>query len=86
MKLREVSGSVEAYFTEVMSKPGKAIGIEKIEEGWKILFEAVDDPSGGFDPTYGLYEVTLDEELNMTAYRRTRLRKRSDLEWRAPLE
>ena len=86
MEMEKVSESVEAYFKEVMGKPGKAIGIERIEKGWKTLFEAVDDQGAGFDPIYGLYEVTLDEELNITAYKRIRLRRRSELEWRAPLE
>ena len=86
MEVEKVSKSVEAYFKEVMGKPGRAIGIEKIEKGWKALFEAVDDPGAGFDPILGLYEVTLDEELNITAYKRTRMRRRSELEWRAPLE
>ena len=86
MEVEKVSKSVEAYFKEVMGKPGHAIGVEKIEKGWKVLFEAVDDPGAGFDPILGLYEVTLDEELKVTAYKRTRLRRRSELEWRAPLE
>lgn len=86
MEMEKVSESVEAYFKEVMGKPGKAIGIERIEKGWKTLFEAVDDRGAGFDPIYGLYEVTLDEELNIIAYKRMRLRRRSELEWSAPLE
>ena len=86
MEVEKISESVETYFKGVMGKPGKAIGIERIEKGWRVLFEAVDDQGAGFDPIYGLYEVTLDEELNMTAYKRTHLRRRSELEWRAPLE
>jgi len=86
MEVEKVSKSVEAYFKEVMDKLGHAIGIEKAEKGWKVLFEAVDDPGAGFDPILGLYEVTLDEELNISAYKRTRMRRRSELEWRAPLE
>jgi len=86
MEVEKVSESVEAYFKGIMGKPGKAIGIERIEKGWKVLFEAVDDRGAGFDPIYGLYEVTLDEELNMTTYKRTRLRRRSELEWSVPLE
>jgi hypothetical protein len=86
VELERVSKSVETYFKKVMGKSGRAIGIEKIEKGWKVLFEAVDDLGAGFDPILGLYEVTLDEELNITAYKRTRMRRRSELEWRAPLE
>jgi hypothetical protein len=86
MEVKKVSEAVDAYFKDVVGKPGHIIGVEKIEKGWKVLFEAVDDPGAGFDPILGLYEVTLDEEMNVTAYKRTSLRRRSELEWHAALE
>ena len=86
MAVENIAKSVEKYFKKVIGKPGVTIGVERIEKGWKVLFEAVDELGAGFDPTLGLYEVTLNEELEVTAYKRKRLRKRSDLEWGAPLE
>jgi len=86
MAIGKVDKCVKGFFKTVLGKTGNTIGVEKTEQGWKILFEAVDDPGAGFDPIYGLYEITLDEELNVTSYKRKSLRRRSELEWRTPLE
>jgi len=82
--MSKVDRRVKDFFNIIMGKAGSTIGVEKTEKGWIILFEAVDDPGAGFDPILGLYEVTLDEELNVTSYRRKSLRRRSELEWRTP--
>jgi len=86
MALKDIDKSVKSFFKTVLGKTGNTIGMEKTEKGWNILFEAIDDPGAGFDPIYGLYEVALDEELNVISYKRKSLRRRSELEWRAPLE
>jgi len=82
MALKDVDKSVKSFFKTVLSKTGNTIGVEKAEKGWNVLFEAVDDPGAGFDPIYGLYEVAVDEELNVTSYKRKSLRRRSELAWR----
>ena len=82
--MSKVDRRVKDFFNTIMGKAGSTIGVEKTEKGWIILFEAVDDPGAGFDPILGLYEVAMDEELNVTSYRRKSLRRRSELEWRTP--
>jgi len=86
MPIMDVDRSVKSFFKTVLGKTGNTIGVEKTEKGWTVLFEAVDDPGAGFDPIFGLYEVAMDEELNVTNYGRKSLRRRSELEWRTPLE
>jgi hypothetical protein len=86
MEAKKISDAVAAYFKDVIGKSGHVIGVEKIEKGWKVLFEAIDDRGAGFDPILGLYEVTVDEETNVTAYTRKSLRRRSDLEWHTAIE
>ena len=85
MEIKEVGEAAKVFFKEVVDKPAIIIGIEKAEEGWKVLLEVVDDPGAGFDPVLGLYEVTLNENMEVMNYGRKSLRRRSDLEWRAPV-
>ncbi len=86
MAIAKVDKRVKDFFKTIFGKTGNTIGVEKTEKGWNVLFEAVDDPGAGFDPILGLYEVILDEELNVTNYKRKSLRRRSELAWHAPLE
>jgi hypothetical protein len=51
------------------------------EDGWRVELEAVDYQGAGFDPTLGLYEVMIDRELKVLSYRRTHLRRVSQLTW-----
>jgi len=83
MELKEVDKSVKAFFKEALEKTGNTIGIEQTEDGWKVLFEAVEDPGAGFDPILGLYEVIVDKKHGVTRYERKSLRRRSELEWHA---
>ena len=83
MELKEVDKSVKAFFKEALGKTGNTIGIEQKEDGWKVLFEAVEDPGAGFDPILGLYEVIVDKKHGVTRYERKSLRRRSELEWHA---
>jgi len=86
MEIKAIDKSVRTFFKEAFGKNGCTIGVEKVENGWKVLFEAIDDPGAGFDPILGLYEVILDENLGITSYKRKSLRRRSELEWRVPSE
>jgi hypothetical protein len=86
MEIKAIDKSVKTFFKEALGKTGCTIGVEKAENGWKVSFEAVDDPGAGFDPILGLYEVILDDKLGITSYKRKSLRRRSELEWRVPSE
>ncbi len=69
------------YFKTVMKKESTIVGVSKTEEGWKVALEVVDYRGSGFDPTLGLYEVQVDHDLNIESYRRTHLRRTSQLTW-----
>jgi len=86
MEIKAIDKSVKTFFKEAFGKTGCTIGVEKVENGWRVSFEAIDDPGAGFDPILGLYEVILDENLGITSYKRRSLRRRSELEWRIPSE
>lgn len=85
MEIKAVCEAAKMFFKEVMGKTAIMIGVEKVEEGWKVSLEVVEDPGAGFDPVLGLYEVTLNENMEVMNYDRKSLRRRSDLEWRAPV-
>lgn len=69
------------YFKTVLKKEGSIVGVSKSEDGWKVELEVVDYRGAGFDPTLGLYEVVMDKELAVLSYRRTHLRRVSELYW-----
>lgn len=86
MEIKAIDKAVKTFFKEAFGKTGSTIAVEKAEKGWKVSFEAVDDPGAGFDPILGLYEVILDDKLGITSYKRKSLRRRSELDWRVPSE
>ena len=69
------------YFKTVLKKEGSIVGVSRSEEGWKVELEAVDYRGAGFDPTLGLYEIMIDKEMEVVSYRRTHLRRVSQLNW-----
>lgn len=84
MALVEVDKAVEsalAYFKTVLRKEGTILGVEKTEDGWKVELEAIDYRGAGFDPTLGLYIITIGPGLDIVSYRRTHLRRQSQLTW-----
>jgi len=85
MGIKDVGEAAKVFFKDIVGKPATVIGIEKIEEGWKVSLEVIDDPGAGFDPILSLYEVTLNERMEIISYDRRSMRRRSDLEWHAPV-
>ncbi|MCP8309442.1 MAG: gas vesicle protein [archaeon] len=84
MEIKKVSEAAKMFFKDIAGKPATVIGVEKVEEGWKVSLEVIDDSGAGFDPILGLYDITLNEKMEVISYDRRSLRRRSDLEWRAP--
>lgn len=88
MALVQVEGVLEAalrYLKNVLKKEGTILALEKTEDGWRVEMEAIDYPGAGFDPTLGLHVITLDPKLNVVSYRRTHMRKQSQLSWNPAL-
>lgn len=80
-QVHRVTEAVLEYFKTILKKSGSIVGITEAEDGWKVELETVDYPGAGFDPTLGLYEVMVDRGLEILSYRRTHLRKLSQLTW-----
>jgi hypothetical protein len=76
-----VAEVVQGYFKTVLEKEGSIVGVTETKDGWKVGLETVEYPGAGFDPTLGLYEVTVDQGLRILSYRRTHLRKLSQMTW-----
>lgn len=88
MSLEQVQSSVTKIIRSTLDKDGYVINISKQDNRWRALVEVVEE-KGYIDDVIGIYEVTLDESLNLVSYERRGLRRRSDLspkEWEKKLE
>jgi len=75
--IEELQEAVARFCEDVLGSRGKVIGIATAEGGWEALVEVVEEEKP-IDSILGLYEVTLDKGMQITSYRRKRLRRRSD--------
>ena len=79
----KVLGSVQDFFMENIAPPHKIVSMKKQEEGWRVLVEVIEEKEYmkkyAHDEMIGLYEVFLDENLEVTGFSRMSLRYRSDL-------
>lgn len=75
--LIEARAKIEEFFNKELKKEKDAIRVmevSKIEEGWKGRVEITEDnvylKKLGYPPVYdkNIYEVKLDEDLNMLSY------------------
>lgn len=82
--------TVEEFFNEYIAPPHKIISVKKqtkdenSEDEWKAMVEIIEEKDYmkryGNDEMIGLYEVYLDQDMEITGYARVNLRFRSDLE------
>jgi len=58
------------------------LGAKKTEEGWQVMIEMIEKHSipDQMD-ILARYEVSLDDQGNLLAFKRRGLRKRADTEW-----
>ncbi|KAB8139233.1 gas vesicle protein GvpR [Gracilibacillus oryzae] len=82
MKIKEIMKNVNEFFLENVAPPHKITSVEKMEEGgWKIKIEVVEEKEYmkkyAKDEMLGTYEVLLDEDQEITAYKRVEVRYRS---------
>ena len=78
MSIERVREAVTKFSQELPARLERIISISSMEKGWKATVEVVEE-DGYIDDILGAYEVTFDEEMNVTAYRRRGLRRKSDL-------
>jgi len=87
-RITEVEKTVRDFFKDTLGKPveghfkGQVYGVTAVqpeEKGWRAVIEVVDEMGMGMDPVLGLYEVHLDEDLNITAYERKSMRRSTEV-------
>lgn len=80
-KTTPISGvkvAVAAFFQEVLGKQAFVTTVQKDGEAWRSIVELVEE-KGMMDDLLGVYEVMLDDDMNVTSYHRRGLRRRSDI-------
>ncbi len=89
VKIMKIMDTVTQFFNEHIATPHKIISVAKQseEEGWRITLEVIEErdymKKYAQDEMVGLYEVYIDEEMEITGFSRLSLRYRSDLEEQA---
>ncbi|MFG6146751.1 gas vesicle protein GvpO [Halobacillus sp. B23F22_1] len=82
----KIMDNVTQFFKEHIAPPHKIISVKKQEEdeGWRVLVEVIEEREYmrryAHDEMIGLYEVTVDNDKEVTEFNRISLRFRSDLE------
>ncbi|UTR09785.1 gas vesicle protein [Evansella sp. LMS18] len=81
MKINKVMDTVTDFFKENVNAPLRFTAIEKTDEGWYLQLEVIEEKEYmqkyARDQIVGLYEVTLDDEMEVTSFKRINMRSRS---------
>lgn len=81
--IQNLVGEVKGFFETVLQKEANVIGVEKQENGWLVKVETVEDSDymrrRALNDTMALYEVTLNQNMEITGYKRVILRQRDEL-------
>ena len=84
MGVSEVTQTVVSFFEEALDKTGRVIAAESEGEGWRVLLETVEESDYmtrvGRSHMLGLYEVHVDQDVEIVSYTRKGLRERTALE------
>ncbi|MBC8231041.1 gas vesicle protein [bacterium] len=82
-----VSKAVEAvlhFFQDTLSKQGRVIEVTPADDGWTALIETVEEgeymKSIARDDLIAIYEVTVNQNFEVTGYSRKSMRERSEIE------
>lgn len=80
MSIQQVIQHVKNFFQIAFDQNAKVIGVEKDESGWIATVEIIEESdymrSRALDDIIGLYQVKLDDSLQITSYQRISLRER----------
>lgn len=83
MVIQDIINEVMDFFNTFLKKEAHTIGVEKREAGWLVLVESIEESEYmkrlALDDTVGLYEVEISDNKEIVSYRRTALRKRSEI-------
>lgn len=84
MEIREIIGNVTEFFNEFVAPVHKITAVEKNEnQGWKLTVEVIEEKEYmkkyAKDEMLGIYDVLLNEEKEITSYKRRDIRYRSSI-------
>lgn len=74
---------VEKFFSETLGRSGKIIGITPDSQLWKVKIEVPEEVEymrkKALDDLMAIYEVAVDNDLQIVSFERTALRERDSL-------
>lgn len=80
MSVIKLVSQITRFFEEVLHKEAHVVGIERRENGWLAQVETVEESEymrrRALDDIMGLYEVEVNDALEITGYQRISLRER----------
>ncbi|MFA7467187.1 MAG: gas vesicle protein GvpO [Desulfotomaculaceae bacterium] len=81
MKIIEVVATAEQFFKDVLQKPGVVVGVSREDDSWKVQIEVAEEVEymrkRARDDLLALYEVFIDDNLEITAFERKSMRERN---------
>lgn len=83
MVIDRVKDAAAAFSQQALGKAAYVMGVSKSGDCWKAMIEVVEE-KGFIDDVLGVYEITIDGDMNVVSYQRRGLRRRSDVspkEW-----
>ncbi|RHW33216.1 gas vesicle protein GvpR [Lysinibacillus yapensis] len=84
MEIREIIGNVTEFFNEFVAPVHKITAVEKNgDHGWKLTVEVIEEKEYmkkyAKDEMLGIYDVLLNEDKEITSYKRRDIRYRSSI-------
>lgn len=83
MVIKKVITTVLKFFSEVLDKPGKIIGVIKKSDGWEVKIEVPEEVEymrkRAQDDLMAIYEVIVDHNVEVVSFDRVALRERDSL-------
>lgn len=83
MSIQNVVGEVKAFFESVLERTAHVIGVERLDNGWSVQVETIEESDymrkRALDDVVGLYEVVLNEKMEIVSYKRIGMRQRDEI-------
>lgn len=84
MEIKQIIGNVTEFFNEFVAPVHKITSIEASDDnGWKLTVEVIEEKEYmkkyAKDEMLGVYDVLLNEEKEITSYKRRDIRFRSSI-------
>ena len=83
MEIKKIIANVTDFFNEFVAPVHKITSITKSETGWNLIVEVIEEKEYmkkyAKDEMVGVYEVILDQDQEISSYKRRDLRFRSSI-------